>query len=414
MRIMMLSQWFEPEPTFKGLAFAKELVRRGHQVEVLTGFPNYPGGKLYPGYRMRLWQRECIDGIAVLRVPLYPSHGRSVLGRIVNYTSFAFSASLGSVFVARPDLVYVYHPPATIGLAALAAKMLHRVPIVYDIQDLWPDSVATSGMMGNRRILDMLYRWCQLIYRKSERIVVLSPGFKATLVERGVAEEKIEVIYNWCDERALGASDGQPVVLGAPGEFTVLFAGTMGVAQALDTVLDAARICMDAVPRARFVLIGGGIDHARLERRATEMKLTNLRFLPRQSGSEIGRYLSAADVLLVHLRKEPLYRITIPSKTQAYLAAGKPILMAVEGDAAALIQRSRAGLTCTPNSPDSLAEAVAELASFSVERLNEMGQAGHDFYLRELSLAVGADRFERVFAAALMDATAARVATSAR
>jgi glycosyltransferase involved in cell wall biosynthesis len=410
MRIMMLSQWFEPEPTFKGLVFAKELVRRGHQVEVLTGFPNYPGGKLYPGYRVRLWQRECIDGIAVLRVPLYPSHGRSVLGRIANYMSFAFSAALGSAFVARPDLVYVYHPPATIGLAALAAKMFYRIPIVYDIQDLWPDSVATSGMMGNRRILQMLHRWCQLIYRKSERIVVLSPGFKATLMERGVAEEKIEVIYNWSDERALGASDGPPVVLGAPGEFTVLFAGTMGVAQALDTVLDAARLCMDAVPRARFVLIGGGIDRKRLERRAAELELTNLCFLPRQPGSEIGRYLSAADVLLVHLRKDPLYLITIPSKTQAYLAAGKPILMAVEGDAAALVQRSGAGFTCEPGSPERLAEAVAEMASFSAERLDEMGQAGRDFYLRELSLVEGVNRFERVFAAAHTDATADRAA----
>lgn len=133
MHILIISQWFDPEPTFKGLAFARELVRHGHQVEVLTGFPNYPGGKLYPGYPVRLWQRECIDGIAVLRVPLYPGHGRSALGRIVNYASFAFSAALGSAFVARPDLVYVYHPPATIGLAALAAKMLYRVPIVYDI-----------------------------------------------------------------------------------------------------------------------------------------------------------------------------------------------------------------------------------------------------------------------------------------
>lgn len=414
MHILMLSQWFEPEPTFKGLTFAKELVRRGHRVEVLTGFPNYPGGKIYPGYRLRPWQRECIDGIAVLRVPLYPSHGRSALGRIANYTSFAISAALGSAFVARPDLVYVYHPPATIGLAALAAKVLYRVPIVYDIQDLWPDSVATSGMMGNRGLLQMLHRWCQLIYRKSDRIVVLSPGFKATLVERGVEAEKIEVIYNWCDERALGAGDGPSLVLGAPGEFTVLFAGTMGVAQALDTVLDAARICMNKVPRARFVLIGGGIDRERLERSAAEMKLSNLRFLPRMPGSEIGRYLSAADVLLVHLRQDPLYRITIPSKTQAYMVAGKPILMAVEGDAAALIQRSCSGLTCAPNSADSLAEAVAKLASFTAEQLDEMGREGREFYLRELSLAAGVGHFERVFAAALTDASAARVATVAR
>jgi glycosyltransferase involved in cell wall biosynthesis len=401
MRILILSQWFEPEPAFKGLAFAKELERRGHHVEVLTGFPNYPGGKLYPGYRVLPWQRERVAGIPILRVPLFPSHDKSAIGRVANYGTFALSASIGGAFITRPDVVYAYHPPGTIGLPALVIRKLRSVPVVYDIQDLWPDSVASSGMLRNKIALRLLDRWCQLVYKKADRLVVLSPGFKSALVRRGVPEGKIDVIYNWCDETAMDANGVEPAAVGSPGDFTILFAGTMGFAQALDAVLDAARICATSVPRARFVLMGGGVDRERLERKASAMELKNVRFLGRQPMEQMSRFLAAADVLLVHLKDDPLFRITIPSKTQAYLAAGKPILMAVRGDAAELIQRSSAGLLCEPENPASIARGVGEMASASTTRLAQMGHSGHDFYIRELSLTAGVDRFVRVFSAAL-------------
>jgi glycosyltransferase involved in cell wall biosynthesis len=401
MKILLLTQWFDPEGCIKGMPFAKELERRGHEVEVLTGFPNFPAGKLYSGYRMKLWQRECMDGIPVLRVPLYPSHDRSALRRVANYGSFALSAAIGCAFVRRPDVVYVYHPPATIGFPAIVARMLWRVPIVYDVQDLWPDTVAATGMVSSKALLGFLDRWCRLVYRHADRLVVLSPGFKDILVRRGVPESKIEVIYNWCDEASIGKHGGQPVSIGAPGEFTVLFAGTMGLAQGLDAVLEAARLCASSVPRARFVFIGGGVDRDRLESRAREIRLDNVQFLPGMRMDEIGRYLSAADLLLVHLKDDPLFRITIPSKTQAYMAAGKPILMAVHGDAAALVRRSGSGLVCEPENPSSIAHSVSELASASPSYLTEMGRAGRVFYAKELSLARGVDRFERVFTAAV-------------
>jgi glycosyltransferase involved in cell wall biosynthesis len=279
--------------------------------------------------------------------------------------------------------------------------MFHKIPIVYDIQDLWPDTVTATGMVHSNTVLSLLGRWCQFVYRKADRIVVLSPGFKTALVLRGVPETKIDVIYNWCDENAMGAHSCPPVMLGTPDEFVILFAGTMGLAQALDAVLEAARICTTSVPRARFVFVGGGIDRERLERKANELALTNVRFLPAQPAREIGGYLSAADALLVHLKDDPLFRITIPSKTQAYMAAGKPILMAAYGDAAQLIERSGGGVVCQPEDPASIAQAVSRLDSSSPARLAEMGQFGRDFYNRELSLAMGADRFERVFRAAL-------------
>jgi colanic acid biosynthesis glycosyl transferase WcaI len=399
----MLTQWFDPEPHLKGLVFAKALRDRGHEVEVLTGFPNYPGGKLYPGYRVRFCQREAMDGIPVTRVPLYPSHSKSSAGRALNYLTFGISAAvIGTAAVKRPDIVYVYHPPATVAIPSAAIRAVYRVPIVYDVCDLWPDTVRATGMVQSKILFRIVEKISELPSRVASRLVVVSPGFREALIQRGVPAEKIELIYNWCDEESMRPNGAAPKVrVGGDDEFKILFAGTMGIAQALDAVLQAARICSTRAPKARFVFVGGGVDREHLERKAAGMGLPNVRFLPRQARSAMGPILASADVLLVHLKDDPLFRITIPSKTQAYLAAGKPILMGVLGDAADLIERSGAGVVCTPENPESLAAAVAELANLGAGRLAEMGCAGREFYNRELSLTAGVDRFEAVFRSAL-------------
>jgi glycosyltransferase involved in cell wall biosynthesis len=401
MRILILSQWFEPEPTFKGLPFARELAARGHDVEVLTGFPNYPGGKIYPGYRIRPWVREQIEGISILRVALYPSHDKSAFGRVLNYTSFAISAALiGTALIRKPDVVYVYHPPATIGFAATVIGFFRKVPFVYDIQDLWPDTVALSGMMSSPAALTLLGKWCKFVYRRARHIVVLSPGFKHQLVRRGVPLEKVDVIYNWCDEAAMRRSTDAAEArkrLGVNGDFAVMFAGTMGQGQALDTVLSAAEICVRTGVRAQFLFVGGGVDRERLEEKSRRMSLPNVRFYPLQRMGDMANLLAGADALLVHLRDEPLFRITIPSKTQAYLAAGKPIIMGVRGDAAELVRRSGAGVVCEPENAESLVKAVTHLARLDAAERLALGDAGRRLYDQELSLRIGVSKFEQIF-----------------
>jgi len=405
MKILMLSQFFDPEPHFKGLPFARELVSRGHDVEVLTGFPNYPGGEVYPGYRVRPWRREVMDGITVNRVAIYPSHNQSAIRRVANYASFALSAAaLGPFLVKKPDVTYVYHPPATVGLPAMVMQALRGCPLVYDIQDLWPDTVASSGMMNNGRLLKILGHWCKTVYARVNRIVVLSPGFREVLIQRGVPEDKIDVIYNWADEanlHHLERDESRARELGMAGRFNVVFAGTMGLAQALDTVLDAARICESTLPDVQFVFVGGGVDKERLEKRARELHLSNVRFLPRQPAKTIGGILSLADALLVHLKRDPLFRITIPSKTQAYLAMGRPIVMAVAGDAAKLVEQSEAGVTCPPESPVELAGAVQRLRRMAPSERDAMGVNGRSFYHRRLALRTGVSQFEKVFQSAI-------------
>ena len=406
MRILILSQWFQPEPFYKGVSFAKELVEMGHSVEVLTGFPNYPGGKLYDGYKIKLFQLEIIDGIPVFRVPLYPSHDSNSMKRILNYTSFALSASLLGFFLVRqPDVIYVYHPPATIGLPALFLHLLHRAPFVYDIQDLWPDTLEASGMLDNSATLWIIEKWCRFIYSQAAKIVVLSPGFREMLIRRGVPEHKIEVIYNWCEDdkiQATARNEDLARELGMAGRFNIVFAGTMGKAQALDAVLEAARLLYDNLPKIQFVFIGGGIDVGRLKEKAIEQGLVNVRFLSRRPPSEIGDILNLADVLLVHLRNDPLFRITIPSKTQAYMAAGRPILMGVRGDAASLVEKAGAGLICIPEDPENIAHVVERFYDLPHEERDLMGQNGKAYYDQELSLRIGASRFEKTFKSIVM------------
>ncbi|HEX4135262.1 MAG TPA: glycosyltransferase family 4 protein [Bryobacteraceae bacterium] len=402
MKILLLTQWFDPEPTFKGLLFARELAARGHQVEVLTGFPNYPGGKIYPGYKIRPWRREKIEGISVLRVALYPSHDKSALGRFLNYTSFAISAALiGGMLVTKPDVVHVYHPPATVALAAVVVGFLRKVPFVYDIHDLWPDTVEASGMLSNRRALAMLDKWCRFIYHRAGHISVVAPGFREQLVRRNVSPDKIDVIYNWCDETTISRTSldrNLAPTFGMAGRFNVMFAGTMGMAQALDSIIEAAALCRYTLPNVQFVLVGGGVERDRLERKARDLELPNVRFLPRQPMSAMGAILELADVLLVHLKAHPLFSITIPSKIQAYMAAGKPMLVAVRGDAAYLVAQSGGGLVCEPEEPASIAATVARFAAMTPEQRRSMGEAGKKFYNENLSLRIGVDRFEDVFA----------------
>jgi colanic acid biosynthesis glycosyl transferase WcaI len=411
MRILLLSQFFDPEPTFKGLAFANELVRRGHHVEVLTGFPNYPGGRLYPGYSVALWRREIMQGISILRTALYPSHNKSAIRRIMNYASFAISAAtLGPAGITKPDVVYAYHPPTTIALPATVFRLLRRVPVVADIQDLWPDTVIETGMMKNAFAISLLNQCCRLAFRQMDRVVVQSPGFKRTLIDRGIPASKIDHIYNWCDEASMDMRPRDERIMeayGLAGRFNVLFAGTMGTQQGLASVLVAARLCVADLPRVQFVFVGGGTERESLEHKVKQMGLSNVVFLPRQRPEDMGPLLAAADVLLVHLRDLPLFSITIPSKTSAYLAAGRPILMAVRGDAADLIRQSGSGLFCEPENPAALVSTIRQFATMQEGERNVMGQSGCRFYKQKLSLHAGVEEFEAVFAKAVASKGAA-------
>ena len=361
MRVLLLTQWFPPEPQRLLLEIALSLRDAGHEVTVLTGFPNFPAGKLYPGYRLRFFQREQIEGVPVIRVPLYPDHSRSAIKRALNIASFAFSAAiLGPWLIPRVDVIHVIHPPPTVALPAWILSRVKGVPFTYEIQDMWPETLRSTGMVHSERVLGWIGRFAKWAYSRAAAIRVISPGFRDNLVAKGVPAEKIHVISNWVDTDFYRPLDPDPQLakqLGLAGRFNIMFAGMMGPAQNLETVVEAASL-LDDLPDVQFVLVGDGNDVPRLRQLVERRGLANVKFLGRFPSEEMSGLYALADVLLIHLRDDPLFRITIPHKTFEYMASEKPILAAVEGDVAAVVQAAGAGLTCPQGNPKALAETV--------------------------------------------------------
>jgi colanic acid biosynthesis glycosyl transferase WcaI len=413
MRILYLSQWFEPEPNnSKTEAFLNGLKQAGHSLTVATGIPNYPGGKIYPGYRIRPFQREQLMGFDVHRLPLYPSHGRSSIGRILNYGSFFLSALIYGLFNAgRFDLVYVYHPPITVGLAAAIFGRLRRIPFVLEIQDLWPDSVTASGMAGTGRLARILNRLCNFAYRRAETVVVQCPGMKEKLVERGVPASKISVVYNWTDEAALDRPT--PVMidgLGNPALFTLVYAGNLGRAQSVHTLIEAMRLAAARAPALRLLIIGDGVEEENLKALAWEIGASNVSFHPRLTRNEVGSVYSQAGGLIVSLTRQELFAFVIPTKTQAYMAAGRPLLMAVNGDAARLVDVAQAGITVPPEDPEAMADAMVRICTMDKDERERMGANARAYYREHLSFEKGMAATLDVMHKALAEAGGSRPA----
>jgi glycosyltransferase involved in cell wall biosynthesis len=389
LRIAYLTQWFEPEPNIvKGVAFVRALQAAGHEVTVITGFPNYPDGRIYPGYRLRALFRETLDGVSIVRLPLYPSHDRSSVRRSLNYLSFFLSAFAYLVLRGRRfDLAYVYHPPITVGLAAALAGRVRPLPFVLDVQDLWPDTLAATGMRGAAQLAAALGWCCRLVYRRSSAIIAQSEGMKRALVERGVPEAKISVVRNWADAEFREIPPPSP----APETFTLVYGGNLGRAQQLECVLEAAARLGDR-PDIQIHLFGSGIDEDDLRAQARRQQLGNVHFRGRVSQDRMIRAFAEAGALLLHLGDDPLFAITIPSKTQFYLAMGRPIVAAVNGETGDILRQSGAAIVVAPRDPDALAEAIRELADLSADERERLGKNGADYYRCNLSFGRSRDR----------------------
>jgi glycosyltransferase involved in cell wall biosynthesis len=399
-KILLLTQFYHPEPELRNHQLARGLLERGHEVEVVTAYPNYPSGHIYPGYKMRAWSRDRDQGVPVLRLPIYANHSPSGVLRGLSYLSFFTSATLlGTVLSKRPDLVFVYHPPLSTGLAGLFYRWLKRVPFVLDIQDMWPESLSATGVVNNGAILKGVEAMAGFLYKRAAAVTVISPGFKRLLVGKGVPEEKVRVIHNWVDDALFRPVEPDLALAsetGMAGRFNVLYAGNMGPAQDLGNVLGAAALLQD-LPELQFVFVGDGVDRDGLVRRAKELSLKNVRFLPRVPVEQIQGLNALAGAVLVHLADRPLFDVTIPGKTQSSLASGRPIVASVVGDAAGLVRRAGAGLVAKPGDPDNLAARVRELYVMKPEQREAMGAAGREFFLKNLSRDVLLDRFEALF-----------------
>ncbi len=396
MRLLFISQLFDPEYSIKGLGFLNELKDNGTEIDVITTFPNYPTGKVFDGFKVKPWQVEYKSGIRIIRVYSYISHSKSKILRALTYLSFMVSAFLACIFVKKPDVIYAYHPQLTTGFIAVFFKWFRRVPFITDVQDLWPDALAATGLQPDGRLYGLLGGLCRLVYRQAAHIVVLSVGYRAALIERGIPANKISVVYNWhADEAPLTQSpEGRLLPVGY--KYTFVYAGNLGSAQALLSAIDAFAQLKDE--SVSFVLIGAGVEKDDLERYARSISADNIFFLGYIPSQEIKAYLAEADVLFVHLRDEDLFKITIPSKIQAYLSSGKPILMAVGGESNQIVLDAGAGEVALPGDPESLARAARRLL-LKKGQWPDMGANGRAFYNRVMARSIGVEKIRCILAA---------------
>lgn len=378
MKVLIVTQWYPPEPWQIFAELAETLQEIGHSVEVLTAFPNWPAGKIYRGYHQRWRMRETINDVAVLRVPLYMNHSSSGVRRLANVGSFMLSVSvLGPVNLMKPDIIYAIQPPTT-GLAARWLARFWRVPYIYDVQDMWPETLMESGFLRSRLALRLVSRLCNTVYADAAGIRVISEGFKDNLVGKRVQDRKIAVIPNWVDTtfyRPMNSDRSLLNQLGIEDHFSVMYGGSIGPPQDLGVIVEVASLLKND-HRFRFIIVGDGSDLQRLGMLSKSRDLENICFLGRKPRCDMPSLYAAADCLLLHLRDIPVHRITIPSKVYAYMACGKPIIAAVAGDTAKAVTGLGAGFSCLPGKPSEIVRVLTKMADLSVEMRRRLGDAG--------------------------------------
>jgi putative colanic acid biosynthesis glycosyltransferase WcaI len=378
MRILIFTQHFPPETAATGrraFDLAESLARRGHQVTVLTGVPNHPSSLGRPFCQPAPRREVAAAGYSVVRVPVFRSEDTRTINRVLTYATFALSAAWAGLRQPPPDVILAVSPlPA--GLAALPAHWMRRAPLVFDLQDIWPDSALAVGVMRSRLPLRPLRRLERFFYRRCALIVGITEGFRRYLIRLGTDPARVAVIHNGVGREMFGAATPGWKFRKShdlDGKFVVGYAGNIGLAQGLATLLDAA----DALRASavKFLLVGEGTDKARLRKLARIRGLRNVEFLEGVPRERVAPILASCDALLLILRRDPLFEITIPSKLYEYMAAGKPILCSVGGEAAGLVASARCGISVEPSDGAALARAVEKLSEAPALRRN-MGRRG--------------------------------------
>lgn len=390
-------------PSARTFEHARRWVELGHDVTVVTGFPNHPTGIIRPEYRGQFVKRERIAGIDLLRTWVYCAANKGFFRRVLNFFSFFFSSLiLGAVMTRRPDVVIGTSPQFFCAVAAYLLSRIKRVPFIFEVRDIWPQSAIEMGVLKNRWLIRALEAIEMHLYRRAVLIVPVAESTREYLLNKGIPPEKIKIITNGIDANYLASSSVQPEEvrqqLGLADKFVVSYIGTHGMAHALDVVLNVAKQ-FSADSNVHFLFIGEGAEKANLKRLAEQLSLSNLTFLDQQPRERLLGFYRASDVSLVPLRRLAIFRKVLPSKLFELMGVGCPIICSVEGEAARLVANSEAGLCIKPENADDLFAAINKLR-FDSELRKQMRANGQQYvkihYLRsalaEKYLAVIGDR----------------------
>jgi colanic acid biosynthesis glycosyl transferase WcaI len=395
--ILIVSQYFWPE-NFRINDLVKELLRRGHCVTVLTGVPNYPDGKLFPLYQQDPSLFSCYEGATVLRAPMLP-RGRGAFRLFLNYLSFVVGASIYGPWKLRTrafDVIFVFEPsPVTVGLPAILISRIKQAPVVFWALDLWPDTLAALGVIRSPKVLSLVARLVRFIYDRCTLVLGQSRGFLSGIAKHCSEVEKIRYFPSWAEENfePLGMVLA-PEVPVRDNVFNVLFAGNIGEAQDFPAVLDAAQALKNNVT-IRWLIVGDGRMFnwlaAEVRRRGLEK---NFLLLGRFPIERMPSFYAHAHALLVSLKRDPVFSLTIPGKVQSYLMTGVPLLGMLDGEGAQVIKEANAGLTCAAGDTTGLVDAVLKLAALSAGERHELGVNGRAFAQREFARPMLIDRLE--------------------
>ncbi len=369
MHILFLTDNFPPEvnaPASRTFEHCREWVRTGHRVTVITGAPNFPRGKVYKGYRNRIWQTEVIDGIRVVRVWTYIAANEGFVKRILDYSSFMVSAIIASLMVSKPDLVAATSPLLFTACAGYVVSRMKYIPFVFELRDLWPESIKAVGAMQDSATIRLLEKLEIFLYRKAAAIVSVTESFKRILTARGIDPAKIEVVNNGVDTSRFKPLPRDPELearYNLQGKFVAGYLGTHGMAHALETVLEAAAKCRKTADgdKIRFILLGDGSRKTALIEKAKALGLDNVIFIDTVPKEEVARYWSLLDVSIIHLKKTDLFKTVIPSKLFESMGMGIPVLHGVAGESAAIIQNEGAGIVFEPENAAELCNKLFEL-----------------------------------------------------
>ena len=386
MKVLIVTQYFWPE-NFRINDLAQGLTMIGHHVTVLTGKPNYPSGKFFDGYSFCGRNREMFARVEVIRVPLVARGEGGSIRLALNFLSFALFASLLGPLRCRGffDVVFVYEPsPVTVGLPGLVMKFFKKAPILFWVQDLWPESLSATGAVRSSLVLDFVEAVVRFIYKGSDRILVQSRAFSEPIRKLGVNEDRIHYFPNSAEDFYRPMSGGDLAHIGGlPNGFRVMFAGNIGTAQSFETILSAAETLREH-REIHWIILGDGRQARWVQEEVSKRNLSQcVHLLGRYPMESMPEWFARAEVLLVSLRKDPIFALTIPSKIQSYMACGRPILASLEGEGARIVEEAQAGIVVPPEDASALAKAVLQLSLMRPSERETLGQNGRRYFLQE-------------------------------
>jgi colanic acid biosynthesis glycosyl transferase WcaI len=399
MKILIISQYFWPE-NFRINDLVSGFRERGHSISVLTGLPNYPKGKIYPGYGIFKNRKESYFGANIFRVPIIPRGNGGSLRLILNYISFMLNACILGPFYCRKkfDVIFFTYSPFSEGIPAILLKFIKKIPIIYWVQDLWPDSLEATNAIKSNWILKIVDLFIQFIYKMCNCILVQSQGFIPMVSKKKVSQDKIIYFPNSAEDLYkpippnFNTPEGRMMIDG----FRIMFAGNIGAAQDFNTIVEAAEI-LQHYSEIHWIILGDGRMHSWVESEIKKRELSNnFHLLGHFPIEKMPIFFSFADVMLVTLKDELVFSLTIPGKVQSYLACGKPIIASLKGEGARVINEANAGIVCIPEDPVSLSEAVLKMYNMSVKQREMIGKNGRKYFESNFERNILLDRLEKI------------------